>query len=323
MNRHFTALAASAAILAASTGPVLAQEAPRVFERDGPWALDAGEDSCRLARSFTDGESTLALAMERNRADNMVRLVLVSDAIRTFRTADQIGYSYLPANDQRSAMFVRSETADGQAYFNLGNIFIGPDPFAAFAAGPGGGPGAGGPPPGGGAGDMPAMVIPPYDREAEQEFAATIRGIALNEGLLQPIRIEIGSLGGAIEALQACTDDLLRSWGLDWEAHQTMTRRAAPVGPAYEWIPRGTVGFQDFGKFGGASNPFRVMVDASGQPTSCHVHWPTLEARQNDAICEAIMENGEFTPALDADGEPMASYWMTDFFPALSRPFGR
>ena len=144
------------------TAPVRAQETPRVFERQGSWSLDAGEDSCRLARVFSDGEDTLALAMERNRADNMVRLVLVSDAIRTFRNADQIGYSYLPANDQRSAMFVRSETTDGQSYFNLGNIFIGPDPFAAFAAGPGGGPGAFGPPPGGNAGDlMPNGPVPP------------------------------------------------------------------------------------------------------------------------------------------------------------------
>ena len=102
-----------------------------------------------------------------------------------------------------------------------------------------------------------------------------------------------------------------------------MTKRAAPIGPAYEWIPRGTVGFQDFGKLGGASSPFGVMVDAAGKPTSCHVHWPTLEARQNEAVCEAIMENGEFTPALDANGEAMASYWTTDYFPALSRPFGR
>lgn len=316
MNKHFIAIAATAAVFAATAAPLHAQEGPRVFERQGSWALEAADDSCRLARVFSDGEVTVALAMERNRADNMVRLMLVSDAIRMFRTAEQIGYSYLPANDQRSAMFIRSETPDGQDYYNLGNIFIGPNPFATMA----GGPRAGGPP---AAGDGAPFVQPPYDRVAEREFAAGIRAIELNEGLLRPIRLETGSLGGAIEALQACTDDLLRSWGLDWEAHQTMSRRAAPVGPAHEWIPTGTVGFRDFANFSGGRNPFRVMVDATGKPTSCHVHWASLEERQNNAVCAAIMENGDFTPALDADGQPMASYWMADFFPALSRPFGR
>ena len=318
MGRFSIAVAASAALAAVHVAPLHAQEAALVFERDGPWSLDAGEDSCRLARSFARGEDTLALALERNRADNMVRLVLVSDVIRTFRTANQIGYSYLPDGAQRTAFYARSETPDGTPYFNLGNAFVGPDPFASFAAGAG----AGGPSPRNTSGDTGDVTIPPYDRAAEREYAAGITGISLGEGLLQPIRIETGSLGGAIEALQACTDDLLRSWGLDWEAHQTMTRRAAPIGPAYEWIPRTAVTFADTGKFVGANNPFRVMVDATGKPTSCHVHWPTLDARQNEAVCEGIMANGAFTPALDANGEPMASYWMTDYFPALSRPFG-
>ena len=323
MQKTLIAIAASAAALTVHAAPVNAQEGTRVFERDGSWSLDAGTDSCRLARAFSDGEETIALAFERNRADNFVRLILVGNAIRTFRAADQFGYKFLPANDQRSAMYIRSETPDGQSYFNLGTVFIGADPFAMSGGGFGGAPGASGPPPGGDAGDMPEIIIPPYDRAAEAEFAGNINAIELNEGLLRTIRLETGSLGGPIEALQACTDDLLRSWGLDWEAHQTMSKRASPVGPAWEWIPNGIVGFEDFAAFGGARNPFRVMIDAAGKPTECIVHWASLDERTNGTICEAILENGEFTPALDANGQPMASYWMTDYFAALNRPFGQ
>lgn len=316
MHRFTVSLAAMAAamITPLAAAPLAAQDgASRVFARTGSWALDAGAESCQLARAFTNGTDQVSLALERNRADNHVRLIVVGNALRPFRNAEELGYRFMPAADQRSARYLRSETVDGQGYYNLGTVFISPNPFAAMAAGA--------PPPPPPVEGATAFVLPPYDRAAELEFAAGITGIEFNDGLMEPIRLETGSLRGAITALQACTDDLLRTWGLDWERHQTMTRRAAPIGPAYEWVPNGVVGFGDFAAFGGGQNPFRVMVSAEGRPTACTAHWVSLDADKNARICEGIMQHGNFTPALDAAGEPMASYWMVDFFPGLSRPF--
>ncbi|HSG53969.1 MAG TPA: hypothetical protein VLA45_00840 [Paracoccaceae bacterium] len=321
MKTFAVSLLACVAMIAVTTPPATAQDAPRVFTRSGSWALDAGEESCQLARVFTNGEDQVSLALERIKAENQVRMIVVGNAVRTFRQADEVGYRFMPANDQRSARYISAETPDGEAYYNFGNVTLGANPFAAMDAGgpPPGPPGAGGPPPGGPDGFAPPL----YDRAAELEFGAGITAIEFNEGLLAPIRLETGSLRGAMEALQACTDDLLRSWGLDWQKHQTMTRRAAPAGPAFEWVPEGVVSFEDFAAFGGARNPFRVMVDATGKPTACQAHWVSLEPRQNEQICQGIMANGNFTPALDAAGEPMASYWMVDYMFGLSRPFGR
>jgi hypothetical protein len=299
MTRLPVSLAAMAAVLLAT--PVAAQDTgPRVFTRSGSWSLDFGAESCQLARAFTNGSDQISLALERNRADNQVRMILVGNAVNPFRTADEIGYRYLPAADQRSARYIRSETSDGQGYFNFGTVFIGPNPFAA--------------PPS-------ADFAAPYNRAAELDYAAGITAIEFTEGLTQPIRLETGSLRGAVTVLQECMDDLLANWGLDKAQHQTMTRRAMPAGPAFEWLPSGIVGFGDFAAFGGAQNPFRVMVSAEGRPTSCTAHWVSLAARQNERICAGIMENGTFTPALDAAGAPMASYWMVDYMFGLSRPF--
>lgn len=334
MKKYTANLAVSLFACAAMTltsAPVAAQDGPRVFTRDGSWVLDAGEESCQLMRVFTNGNDQISLALERNKAENQVRMILVGNAIRTFRRAEEISYRLLPANDQRSARYISSQTPDRQSYYNFGMVTMGANPFGGMGAGgpPGVGgppPGAGGPPPGagpGGPGGPGAFAPPMYDRAAELEFAGGITAIEFTEGLLNPIRLETGSLRGAMEALQACTDDLLLSWGLDWEKHQTMTRRAAPAGPAFEWIPTGVVGFQDFAAFGGARNPFRVMVGADGKPTSCQAQWVSLDARKNERICEGIMQNGNFLPALDAAGEPMASYWMVDYMFGLNRPFGR
>lgn len=304
-------LAALAVTISAGASSVgaLAQDAaaPRVFTRTGQWQLDAAENECRLARVFTNGDDQIALALERNRADNLVRLVLVSSALSTYRSAEELGYRFMPAGEQRSARYIVSEMADGQTYYNLGNVLIGAMPAP--------------PAPGAGPGTAPAGP-PLYDRTAEQEYAAGITGIEINTGLTAPVRLETGSLRGAITALQTCTDDLLLTWGVDWQAHQTLTRRVAPAGPAWEWIPTGIIGFQDFALFAGGRNPFRVLVDAEGRPTACAAQWVSLSEDKNQRVCNAIMERGRFTPALDANGQPVASYWMVDYMFGLARPPG-
>lgn len=289
---------ASASVLAVLSSTAHAAEAssPHTYKPSSPWQADFGDDYCRLARSFSDGKDTLSVALERIQPTNSVRLILVGDGIKMYRGSNEMGYSLSPSGGQRKGPFWRSETGDGHQYLNLGEVFL---------AGP---PAAAGPP-------------PPYDRAAEQEFAKGVNAIEINSGVMEPIRIETGALKAPVGVLQQCADDLLASWGLDPEKHKTMTRPVMPANEANKWLPTGTIGFGDFGKIGGSANQFRIMVSAEGKPTSCVVHWPSLEQKTNDAVCKAIMSKGSFTPALDAAGQPMASYWtVAPFF--LMPPFG-
>ena len=285
-------LALAGAMLGSGMAPAAAQEETRAFTRTGQWQLEAADEECRIARVFTNGDQQIALALERNSASAAARLVLVSNALTTYRTSEELGFRFLPDGDQRSARYLQSEMADGQQYFNLGDVWFGTvDP-----------PSPGTPP--------PAPGTPIYDRAAEQAYAAAITAIEFNTGLTQTARLETGSLRAAITALQACTDDLLRSWGLDWERHQSMTRRATPDGNAVDWVPGLVSLFPDWLGFWGSRNSFLVLVDAEGHPTRCTVQRPSLDASKNERICNGFMANGRFLPALDANGQPMASYWQ-------------
>lgn len=304
MTRSITAVAGLAAMLATTLAPVAtaaqamaAEDGPRAFTRTGQWQLEAADEECRIARVFTNGDDQIALALERNRADNLVRLVLVSNAMTTYRTTEELGYRFLPDGEQRSARYIHAEMDGGQTYYNLGNVMLG-----TFT------------PP------APGTPQPLYDRAAEQAYAAGITAIEINAGLTAPVRLETGSLRAAVTALEACTDDLLRTWGLDWEKHQTLTRRATPDGAASAWLPDGVVGFGDFANFTGGRNPFRVMISAEGRPTACTAQWVSLDAGKNERICNAIMQNGRFLPALDAAGQPIASYWTVDYMFGLAPP---
>lgn len=261
-----------------------AQDDTAVFKPTGNWTADYGNDYCRLIRTFSDGRTELSLALERTQPGAFVRLVFVGGGLKPYRSAEQLGYQFLPTGAAAKARFVRSETTDGKDYYISDPLALAP-----FA-----GPGA----------------PPPYDRAGEQAAARGITAIGLSEGLAAPVRFETGSLGAPIDAMQACTDDLLKVWGLDLEKHKTMTVAAMPMPASNGVLPMGTIPFEQFGKLVGGANDVRLVIGADGKPTSCTIYAPSLSAALNERICSLLMKNAAFQPARDSAGQPMASYWM-------------
>lgn len=283
------------ALFAATAASLLAMPThaaePQTFKPAGQWVADFGEDYCRLSRPFSDGTNTITVALERIQPVNSVRIIMVGNGIKMFRGSTELEYTLAPSGGSRKGPFWTSTTGDGQAYLNLGDVFMAaPGPF-------------------------PTGPVPPYDRTAEQEYAKGVNAIDITGGVIDPVRFEIGGLKAPIGVLQQCADDLLKVWGLDPAQHQTMTRPVQPAGDVSKWLPTGAIGFGDFAKLGGSANQVRVMVGADGKPTSCTIHWASLEKKTNDTICKSIIDKGEFQPALDAQGQPMASYWtVAPFF---------
>lgn len=274
-----------------------AQEDPAVFRPVGGWTADYGDDYCRLFRTFSDGNDEVSLALERTQPGAPVRLILVGDAIKTFRGADQIGFAFTPGGNSAKSRYVRSETTDGKQYLNFDPVTLAPVTFT------------------------PGAPLPPYDRAAEQQAARGINGLALNEGLTDPVRFETESLRAPIAAMQACADDLLKVWGLDPDKHKAMTAPAMLNPRSDGVLPQGTLPFGEFGKLGGGANEVRLLIGTDGKPTTCTVRSPSLSQTLNTRICSLAMERASFQPAKDANGEAMASYWMgSPMF--LGPPFG-
>ena len=294
--------AALAALLAAPAA--YAQDDTEVFRQTGQWAVDYGDDYCRLAGTFNNGKDELSFVAERLQPGTALRLLIVADSLKTFRSAEEFGYHFLPSGPPRTLRPLRGETAQGTQFYNFGTVYL-----AELRP-----PAPGTPPPAG---------PPVYDRTAERAAARGVTGLSLDSGWTETVRIETGPLGAPIAALQACADDLLTQWGLDAAKHQTMTKPAMPAGATAEWVPSGSVRFSDFGDLRASQNQFRVMVDATGKPTKCDVLWPSLGRSTNERMCAAILEKGRFSPALDKDGQPMASYWMTETFAFMGPPGGR
>lgn len=298
--RHAIQVASMALALGVFAGPAEAQKT-KVFAPSSAWALDYGPDYCRLMRDFKSGSETIGLFVERTQPGPMARLIVIGDSVKLYRGAQQVGYRMHPSGAPRMAQMLRYQTSDGQQYLNLG--------LTTFADMPVSLPGA--PPP----------MVPPYTRAGEVAVAATIKGIALDRGLTIPVLIETGELGEAVGALHGCVDDLLASWGLDAELHKSLSRPAMPARPTAGWIAGDAIPFTEFSKLSGGNNELRVMIDRAGKATSCHVQWPTITEAINKKICSSVMKNSEFVPALDKNGNPIDSYWITSIF-FLMPPFG-
>jgi hypothetical protein len=55
---------------------------------------------------------------------------------------------------------------------------------------------------------------------------------------------------------------------------------------------------------------FRLSVSADGVPTSCHIQLTTRPKEFDAAVCDSLMRRARFTPALDAEGKPLISYYL-------------
>ena len=315
--RNWAAAAASISLVigasnAAAQGAPQAA-APRVFEQAGSWTADFGDDYCRLVQSYTDGTDTISLGIERITPGPTMRIMLVGDSVSLFRGSERIGLQFLPADAVDPSAFARSQTPEGKQLLVLDsvNLWGSPQFVQLYAADPRGAPRA----------DIPAAAPDANQvgsEEAELARAAELEGVLLSTGLTKPIRIETGSLHPVMQVLQSCSYDLLSHWGLDAEKHRDRQRNAYP--PPGRIIPDRPVPSAERGRLIGDFNRVRVMVGPEGQPLSCHIHSPSLSERVNANICEEVMSNARFEPALNADGQPMAGYWTAPVLALFGPP---
>lgn len=298
MRNNFVAGLVAAAVTLAGAIPAAAEDT-RAFKPTGQWTLDYGEDYCRLLRPFSDGKSEVALAFERIQPGPFMRMVLVGQNLATKSRAQELEWNFEPSGTARKARHAQSKTDEKLDYLNLGPVTI-----AEFQP-----PAPGSPP-------------PAYDRAAEKAAAKPLAAIAIDGGMVEPMRIDTGSLESAIGALQACADDLAGSWGLD-RASLASSTPAMPVDGGVGWLGM-EIPFNEYSRFAGGGNQVRLMVDAAGEPTSCHIHWPTLSDTTNKKICSALMRKAKFMPAKDASGTPITGFWVgSPLFLGPPMPGGR
>lgn len=125
-----------------------------------------------------------------------------------------------------------------------------------------------------------------------------------------PILFELGSLAQPFAALAACTDDLMKSWGLQTDPEHLMVNPPEIIGdPQDLWKGNEKLMYSLFRNKGNAIIYFRLMLDETGVPERCIIQDSTQAEDFKEASCKILMEKARFKPATNAAGKPVKSVY--------------
>lgn len=125
----------------------------------------------------------------------------------------------------------------------------------------------------------------------------------------KPIAIPFENGPAALAVFDQCLDEVLRGWGLDPDQQRSLSSYISEAGDnasigadALKRLERVSR------RLGQPDYYFLLMVDDAGTVTSCRIEGKANETHEGRAACDDFVRRARFKPALDKDGEPVASY---------------
>lgn len=278
---------ASAAVFV--SGPAAAQEVP-VYEPSSPWHLNYADDSCRIARTFGEGDDKTILMMDRFGPGDRFDLIIAGLAIEHMgvrKTDRGFKMQFGPVEPlQEMNPYLGALEGYGDALFDNASLTPTPEDFA-FENGD------------------PAQLS--YSISAEREAATEWIGIRSKRS--PGFKLATGPMGEILNAMRQCTAELMTHWGIDVVRHETLSRAAYPKNDPGDWITTSDYPSSAVRRNHQGAIAFRLSVDAEGKPTQCHIQGASEPAEFNDLVCSLLRKRARFDPALDANGEAMPSFF--------------
>lgn len=250
-----------------------------------PWNVDFGENKCRLARFFGEGEDRHLLFFEQYWPAENFGMTVAGSSFKRYRGGYRTDLKFFAAQEP-----IETEPFTGTVgEFGDGVIFstLGLKKYEKPAS----------------EGEVVPVRVPQLDKDSARQ----VEFVSLRQRG-DEVRLLSGPLDEAFAVLDNCSLDLIGTWGLDVAQHRTATRlprwtnkdvvvrRIVAVYPR-EALRAGEMGIMRM----------RVIVSAEGAVEDCTIIKATDTERLESPACKAML-GATFEPALDAAGKPMRSY---------------
>jgi hypothetical protein len=281
---------ALAAAFALSGAVAHAAQEPLVLQPASPWQMDYADDSCALRRLFTAGETRVVLDLRQFAPDSSIMATVMADGLS--RTQRGVTFRYEPSAEWRdagSALYTRpsEKFKEFSGFIFTADILPDDEPME----------------------DDDGRIESEKALRQAQAFKDTT-GFSVARGFGREITLKTGPLGAPHEAMRTCLEELTAHWGIDAEAHKSLTRRAVPK-DAHVIVRRLQQDYPLPMLQQGLSGliRFRLSIDDKGAVSGCHVQLDISHPEFERAACENVARV-KFLPALDKSGKPIASYWV-------------
>lgn len=255
--------------------------------------LDYADDSCALQRNFAVGDKAAILEMRRFLPGENLRIAFATNMADRREKLTQFRWEPDAAfTEQRDTAFVQLASGMNGVMFSA-QLFPDQDDDA---------------------GSEPEDISQPVDPVARAAREQSVVGATLSGSFAKDITLNLGNMHQPMEALRVCMDELLTHWGIDAEAHKALTRKATPRN-----LSRLARDVQRFYPNSGLRQEqdawiqIRLGVDAEGKVSACHLQAPVMNEDFKASACKGLSV-ARFKPALDASGNPIASYWGTKIY---------
>jgi hypothetical protein len=294
-GKMFHAIIGAALISGAASNNIQAAPAPLKLAPASKWHVDYADERCRLAREFGEGTSKTTLFLDKYGPGESFRMVVAGGPVKTDVAQADLAVRFGPTEQAQPLFFLNGNLGESSALVFGGEIRIaGPNPSEAAAI------------KAKRHGD-PWIELAPI---APERYSA-VRYLEFGKPLRKAVQLETGSLKSAFAALDKCVDDLVASWGVDVEKHKALTRKATPTGNPAKWVVSSDYPAKMLQSGQQAFVDFRLSVGVDGKPTACQIQATTRPKEFDDAVCQSLMSRASFVPALDAAGQPIASWWRS------------
>lgn len=259
-------------------------ETSQHFKPSSKWVADYQLETCRLMRQFGEGDNAVILLMTRLSPGESFDLVVAGKPIKSFSSRPDLQIQFGPNEAVQKRTFSDGTLQKLPAILLNGAMGVAPyNP------------------------DLPANENAP---SVDEERLAAIRTLTISRGGGKKIVLEVGDLKKPFVAFGACVDDLVKSWGIDVEQNKHLMRRPVAKNEPGKWLSSSDYPEEMLVKRQPALVNFRLMIDDKGNISSCHIQRSTYRKEFDDAVCNAVRKRAKFDPALDADGNPVSSYWL-------------
>jgi Gram-negative bacterial TonB protein C-terminal len=278
--------------IASLTAPAFGKsdKAALVLKPTSAWNIDYADDRCRLARQFGEGEEKVVALFDRYGPDDFFKITLAGKPVNTWSERADAAVQFGPTESVQMLYFLKGTVADMPALIFTSRARVAPASLAE------------------------QLAIKERDGDESIELApvgpereAAIRYLSIGKPLRRAVVLETGTMRAPMAALDKCIDNLVTHWGVDAEKHKALSAKVKPMVNPSKWPIDYPVKMLKAGQ--PAIVEFRLAIGPDGEATSCHIQSTTRPKEFDAAVCGSLMKRARFTPALDSEGKPIASFY--------------